>query len=97
MHSARQAFLGVYSGLAQIKAYEVAEASGKLTLDSLMFGYKIGVRVNADILDAQYKLHTARQNLAKARYDTIMNGIRLKFASGILMEEDLVKINQLLH
>ena len=37
------------------------------------------------------------RDLAKARYDTIMNGLRLKSASASLKEEDLVQINTLLH
>ncbi len=94
--NARQAFLGVTSGLAQVKAYEAAEISSQSALDSNKLGYQVGVRINIDVLNAQQQLYTTRQNLAKARYDTIMNGLRLKSAAGTLKETDLIEINDLL-
>ena len=95
--AARQAFLGVNSGLAQVKAYEAAEISSQSSLESNKLGYEVGVRINIDVLNAQQQLYTTQQNLAKARYDTIMNGLRLKSASASLKEEDLVQVNTLLH
>ncbi|MFZ6863521.1 TolC family outer membrane protein [Undibacterium sp. Ji67W] len=93
---ARQAYVGVTSGLAQVKAYEAAEISSQSALDSNKLGYQVGVRINIDVLNAQQQLYTTRQTLAKARYDTIMSGLRLKAASGILKEDDLAQINTLL-
>lgn len=92
----RQAYVGVTSGLAQIKALEAAEISSQSALDSNKLGYQVGVRINIDVLNAQQQLSTTRQNLAKARYDAIMNGLRLKSAAGILKEEDLSQVNALL-
>lgn len=93
---ARQAYLGVTSGLAQVTAYEAAEVSSQSALDSNRLGYQVGVRINIDVLNAQQQLYTNRQNLAKARYDTIVNGLRLKAAAGTLKEEDLSVVNALL-
>jgi outer membrane protein len=93
---ARQAYVGVMSGLAQVKAYEAAEISSQSALDSNKLGYQVGVRINIDVLNAQQQLSTTRQNLSKARYDAIMNGLRLKSAAGILKEQDLAEINMLL-
>ena len=95
--AARQAYLGVNSGLAQVKAYEAAEISSLSSLQSNKLGYEVGVRINIDVLNAQQQLYTTQQNLAKARYDTIMNGLRLKSESAALKEDDLVQINTLLH
>jgi len=95
--AARQAYLGVNSGLAQVRAYEQAEISSQSSLQSNKLGYEVGVRINIDVLNAQQQLYTTQQNLAKARYDTIMNGLRLKSASASLKEEDLVQVNTLLH
>lgn len=92
----RQAYVGVTSGLAQIKALEAAEISSQSALDSNKLGYQVGVRINIDVLNAQQQLSTTRQNLAKARYDAIMNGLRLKSAAGILKEQDLSAVNALL-
>ncbi|MCH8619988.1 TolC family outer membrane protein [Undibacterium sp. TS12] len=93
---ARQAFVGVNSGLAQVKAYEAAEISSQSALDSNKLGYQVGVRINIDVLNAQQQLYTTRQTLAKARYDTILNGLRLKSAAGTLKEDDLAEVNALL-
>ncbi|MBS0309634.1 MAG: TolC family outer membrane protein [Proteobacteria bacterium] len=93
---ARQAYLGVNSGLAQVKALEAAEVSSQSALDANKLGYQVGVRINIDVLNAQQQLYTTRQNLAKARYDTLVNGLKLKSAAGSLREEDLVQVNSLL-
>jgi len=93
---ARQAFLGVNAGLAQVRALEAAEVSSKSALDSNRLGYQVGVRINIDVLNAQQQLYSTQRDLAKARYDTIVNGLRLKSAAGTLKEEDLVRINALL-
>jgi outer membrane protein len=93
---ARQAFLGVNAGLAQVRALEAAEVSSQSALESNRLGYQVGVRINIDVLNAQQQLYTTRQNLAKARYDTIMNGLRLKSAAGTLNEADVAQVNALL-
>jgi outer membrane protein len=94
--AARQSYLGVNSGLAQVKALEAAEVSSQSALDSNKLGYQVGVRINIDVLNAQRQLFSTRRDLSRARYDTIMNGLRLKAASGSLREEDLVPVNNLL-
>jgi outer membrane protein len=94
--AARQAFLNVNHGLAQVKAYEAAEISSQSALASNQLGYEVGVRINIDVLNAQQQLYTTQKNLAKARYDTIMNGLRLKSAAALLTEQDLAQINGLL-
>lgn len=94
--AARQAFLGVNAGLAQVRALEAAEVSSQSALDSNRLGYQVGVRINIDVLNAQQQLYSTRKDLAKARYDTIVNGLRLKSAAGTLKEEDLAQVNALL-
>lgn len=94
--AARQSYLGVNSGLAQVRALEAAEVSSQSALDSNKLGYQVGVRINIDVLNAQRQLYSTRRDLSRARYDTIMNGLRLKAASGSLREEDLVPVNNLL-
>jgi outer membrane protein len=94
--NARQAFLGMNSGLAQVKALEAAEVSSQSALDSNRLGYQVGVRINIDVLNAQQQLYSTRSELSKARYDTLMNSLRLKAAAGTLQELDLVQINTLL-
>lgn len=96
MQSARAAFLGVQSGLSQIRALEAAEISSNSALESNKLGYDVGVRINIDVLNAQQQLYSTRRDLAKARYDTLVNGLRLKAAAGSLGEVDLAELNALL-
>jgi outer membrane protein len=93
---ARQAYLGVNSGMAQVKALEAAEVSSQSALESNKLGYQVGVRINIDVLNAQRQLYSTRTDLSRARYDTILNGLRLKAASGSLRESDLAAVNNLL-
>ncbi len=92
----RTAFLGVNSGLGQVRALEAAERSSQLALDSNLLGYQVGVRINIDVLNAQQQLFTTRRDLSKARYDVLVNGLRLKQTAGTLREEDLQTVNTLL-
>ncbi len=94
--NARQFFLSVTNGLAQVRAFEAALTSSKTSLDSNKLGYEVGVRINIDVLNAQQQLYTTQRDLAKARYDTIVNSFRLKAATGSLTEEDVAAVNALL-
>ena len=94
--NARQAYLGVNSGLAQVKAYEAALTSSRSALDSNKLGYEVGVRINIDVLNAQSQLFDTRQKLAKARLDTLAALLKLKAAAGTLGEDDVAAINALL-
>ncbi len=92
----RQAFFGVQSGQAQVKALEAAESSSQLALEATQLGYKVGVRVNLDVLNAQTQLFSTRRDLAKARYDVLVGSLRLRQAAGQLKPEDVAALNQLL-
>ena len=94
--NARQFFLGVTNGLSQVRALEAALLSSKTSLDSNKLGYEVGVRINIDVLNAQQQLFTTQRDLYKARYDTIVNGIRLKAATGAIKEDDIAAANALL-
>lgn len=90
----RQAYLDVSSCVAQIRAFEQALASSQSQLDSTMLGYEVGVRTSIDVLNAQQQLYTAKRDLLEARYNYLISSVRLKHASGLLTETDLVEINR---
>jgi outer membrane protein len=92
----RQIWFGVQSGQAGVKALEAAESSSKLALEATLLGYKVGVRVNLNVLDSQTQLYTTQRDLAKARYDVIVNGLRLRQAAGVLNGDDVDEVNKLL-
>lgn len=92
----RTAFFGVQSGQGQVKALEAAEASSQSALDANKLGYQVGVRINIDVLNSQSQLFQTKRDLAKARYDVLVGGLKLRQANGTLKAEDLVQVNNLL-
>ncbi len=93
--SAKTAFLGVLAGLSQVRAYEAAERSSRLALESNLLGYEVGVRINIDVLNAQQQLFTTQRDLSKSRYDTLINSLKLKASAGALAESDIDAISGL--
>ncbi len=92
----RSAFFGVQSGLGQVKALEAAQASSQSALEATQLGYQVGVRINIDVLNAQTVLFDTKAKLAKARYDVLLGGLKLRQANGSLQEDDLNAVNALL-
>jgi outer membrane protein len=92
----RTAFTGFYGGLASVKAYEAAERSSNSALESSKLGFQVGTLINIDVLIALDTLITTRSQLQQARYNTILNAMRLKAHAATLSDEDLISINALL-
>lgn len=94
--AARQYYLGVANGLAQVRALQAALVSSQSALESNKLGYEVGVRINIDVLNAENQVYVTKRDLAKATFDTLMAQLRLKAATGALGEEDVAQINALL-
>jgi outer membrane protein len=92
----RQAFLGVVSGDARVKALEQALVSSETQLKSTKLGLEVGVRTAVDVLNVQQQLFAAQRDLAAARYDALFSGLNLKAAAGGLEEADLAAVDGLL-
>ena len=92
----RTAFFGVQSGQGQVNAFEAAEASSQSALDANKLGYQVGVRINIDVLNSQSQLYDTKAKLAKARYDVLVGGLKLRQANGTLKADDLQSVNALL-
>ncbi len=93
---ARQGFLGVMSGDAQVRALEQALVSSEAQLRSTRLGLEVGVRTRVDLLNAQQQYFTTQRDLSAARYRTLLAGLQLKAAAGILSETDLRAVDALL-
>lgn len=93
---ARQAYLGVANGLAQVNALKAALVSSQSALESNKLGYEVGVRINIDVLNAENQVYVTRRDLARATFDTLMAQLKLKSAVGTLSDDDVAQINALL-
>jgi outer membrane protein len=96
IQATRSAYFGVLSGQGQVKALEAAEASSQSALEANQLGYQVGVRINIDVLNAQSQLFQTKRDLAQARYNVLLGGLRLKQASGSLTADDLRAVDALL-
>jgi len=93
----RQAYLGVVSGIAQVKALQQALTSSESVLEASKLGQEVGVRTNLDVLNAQQQLYATRRDLFQAQYNYLLSHLRLKAAAGSLDLADLNRINQALY
>ena len=95
-NAARSAFTGVNFGLAEVQALESAERSARTQLESTQLGYRVGVRILLDVLNATTQLVSTQRDLKRARYTFLLSGLSLKASVGALSEEDLRAVNALL-
>ncbi len=89
----RDAYLGVVSEIARVKALKQAQASAQTALKATEAGFDVGTRTTVDVLDQRRKLYIADVNYARSRYDYIINVLKLKQAAGSLIADDLTEIN----
>lgn len=89
----RQSYLGVTSGVASVAAQQQALKSAETLLASTKLGLEVGVRTNLDVLNAQQQVTQVQRDLAQARYNALLNDLRLKAATGVLSEDDLRATN----
>ena len=95
-NAARAAFTGVNYGLAEVQALESAERSARTQLESTQLGYRVGVRILLDVLNATTQLVSTQRDLKRARYTFLLSGLSLKASVGALSEDDLRAVNALL-
>ncbi len=94
--SVRTGYLNVTSGIAQVRALEQAQVSTQSQLDSTILGRDVGVRTSVDVLNAQQQVFQTRRDLQQARYNYLVNTLRLKAAAGQLGEPDVEAVNRAL-
>lgn len=89
----RQYHRRVMTDVYTVNAHERAVRSNNSAYRSIKIGYESGLRSLTDLLSAQKKVFSARKELVTARYDYILDTLKLKRASGILSPNDLEVLN----
>ncbi len=92
----RDNYRGIVSGISRVSALKRAIESNQKAYEAAKSGFDVGTRDIVDVLDAQRELLRARRDHARSRYDYLLSTLRLKQAAGILDEEDLMQVNELL-
>ena len=90
---ARDAYLGVISGISRVQALRQALASNQTALKATEAGYEVGTRTSVDLLNARKNLVQAQTNYAVARYDYILSVLTLRLAAGTLDPPELAAVN----
>ena len=91
---ARQAYLGVESGISAIKADLQAIKSAGEKLKATQAGYVVGTRTMVDVLNAVKALYLSQETWADDRYDYVESIVSLKEQAGTLSPKDLAQINR---
>ena len=90
----RDAYLGVLSEKSRVEALEQAVKSSQTALEATEAGFEVGTRTIVDVLNSQFQVYRNITLFYQARYDYLMNVLRLKQAAGTLQIQDLEEIDQ---
>ena len=89
----RNLFRTVNSDVERVDARCQGITSSESALKATQSGYEVGTRNITDVLDAQQKLFSATGDYLNARYDYIVNTLKLKQTAGTLSPADLTELN----
>ncbi len=89
----REAYLGVISGISQVNALKQAVISSETALTATEAGFEVGTRTAVDVVASQRATSKARRDYSNAKYNYILNTLKLKRSAGTLSPDDLNLIN----
>ncbi|MFT5132703.1 MAG: outer membrane protein [Gammaproteobacteria bacterium] len=92
----RDAYWGVVTAIKRIDALEQAVSAQQATLELRRVAYESRLQTTISVLDAERDLYAVKRDLTQAKYDYLLNGLRLKSLVGILTLDDLQQINAML-
>lgn len=91
---ARDAYLGVISGIAHVQALQQALVSSQTAYKATEAGYRVGTQTEVDVLNALSSLVQAKTNYAASRYAYITSVVQLRYAAGTLDPGEVQAINR---
>lgn len=89
VQDARNFYRAVNTDVEQVQALKQAIISSQSAVEATEIGYDVGTRNIVDVLDAQRYLYAAVRNYNNARYDYILNNLRLQQTAGTLSPDNL--------
>lgn len=92
----RAAYLTITSGLSQVRALKQALNSTQTAASATQAGFEAGTRTAVDVLLSLRDTFAAKRDYTTARYEFLLNTLKLKQAAGTLSEKDLIGVSKLL-
>ena len=89
----RDTYWGVVNTVKRVNALKKAVESQEATLELRRAAYNARLETAISVLDAERDLYSAKRDLSRAKYDYLINGLRLKALVGVLTQDDLVLVN----
>ena len=96
VRATQNAYRAVMAGIQQVEAFGQALISAESALEATQAGFEVGTRTIVDVLIAEQRYFQAQRDNSTARHTYIVDHLRLKAAAGVLAEEDLRLVNQIL-
>ncbi len=93
----RNLFNTISADVERVDARCLAIVSSRSALDATESGYEVGTRNIVDVLNVQQVLYGAQRDYLNARYDFIVNTLKLKQMAGTLSPQDLQDLNAWMH
>jgi len=90
----RSQYINVLTGAAAVKARSQAITSAQSALDATQAGYDVGTRNIVDVLNAQKNLYRSQRDYANARYEFVVNVLKLRQQAGLLDGGDIETLQQ---
>jgi outer membrane protein len=92
----RQSFSAALGSVAVAHGLETATRSLEVALHANRRGYEVGMKIGAEVLEAQSKVFESRRDMLRARYDAWLNYLKLTSFAGTLDEAGIAEIDRLL-
>lgn len=92
VENVRNLYRAVNTDVARVKARRQAIASSQSALEATEVGYQVGTRNAVDVLNAQRQLYASVRDYNDARYDYIIDTLRLQQNAGTLNPGDLQQL-----
>jgi Outer membrane protein len=90
----RSLFRQISTNMQTLRAQRQTIISRRSALDATRAGYDVGTRNIVEVLDAEQNYYVALRDFANARYDYVLNTLRLKQAAGTLSPQDLAELDR---
>lgn len=92
----RNGYQNVIADISRVKALQQVLISSEAAYRATEAGFEVGTRNAVEVLLSLRNTFSARRDYAQARYDYLLDTLRLKQAAGSLAVDDLQAINRLL-